>query len=83
MYIVKGKDKFLGNLLRLQEERLNTTNTEGGSVDLDVTLSKGANEETDIEKFVEELQEVLKGACDKSFRKKQTTKKTTNKSVPW
>jgi len=85
-YIVKGKDidKFQGNLLRLQEERLNATNTEGGSVDLDVTLSKRANEETDIEKLIEEFQEVLEAACDKSFRKQQTTKKTiTNKSVPW
>ena len=74
-YIVKGKDKdkFQGNLLRIQEERLNTTNTEGRSVDLDVTGSKRANEETDIEKLI-----------DKSFRKQRTTKKTiTNKSVPW
>jgi hypothetical protein len=35
--------------------RLNTTNTEGGSVDLDVTLSKRANEESDIEKLIEEF----------------------------
>jgi len=80
---VKGKtDKFQGDL-RLQEERLNMTNTEGGSVNLDVTLSKRANEETDIEKLIEEFQEVLKAACDK-FRKQQATKETiTNKSVPW
>jgi len=36
--------KFQGNLIFL-EERLNTTNTEGGSVDLDVTLSKMAKKE--------------------------------------
>ena len=60
------------------------TNTEGGSVDLDVKLSKRANEETDIEKLIEEFQEVLKAACDKSFRKQRITMKTiTNKSVPW
>ena len=85
-YIVKGKDidKYQEYLLRLQEKRLNTTNTEGGSVDLDVTLSKRANEDTNIEKLIEEFQEVLKAACDKSFRKQRTTKKTiTNKSVPW
>jgi hypothetical protein len=85
-YIVKGKDidKFQRNLLRLQEERLNMTNTKGGSVDLDVTLNKRAKEETDIEKLIEEFQEVLKAACDKSFRKERTTKKKiTNKSVPW
>jgi hypothetical protein len=83
---VKSEDivKFQGNLLRLIEERLNTTNTEGGSVDLDVTLSKRANEGTDIEKLIEEFQGVLKAACDKSFRQQWTTKKTiTNKSVPW
>jgi hypothetical protein len=70
-YIVTGKDidKFQGNQLRLQEQRLNTTNTEGGSVDLDITLTKSANEETDIEKLIEEFQEVLKAACDKTFRK--------------
>jgi hypothetical protein len=76
--------KFQGNLLRLLEEMLNTTNTEGWSVDLDVILSKRTNEGTDIEKLIEEFQEVLKGACDKSFRQQRTTKKTiTNKSVPW
>jgi hypothetical protein len=85
-YIVKGEDinKFQANLLRLQEEKLNTTNTERGTVDLDVTLSKRANEESGIEKLIEEFQEVLKVACNKSFRKQRTTKKTiTNKSVPW
>ena len=42
------------------------------------------DEETDIEKLIEEFHEVLKAACDKSFRKQQTTRKmTNNKSVPW
>ena len=76
-------DKFQGNLLILLEERLNTTNTEGGSVDLDVTLSKRANERTGIEKLIEEFQEVLKAACDKSFRQRTTKKTIINKSVPW
>jgi flagellar hook-basal body complex protein FliE len=83
---VKSKDivKFRGNLLRLLEDRLNTTNTEGGSVDLHVTMSKMANEGTDIEKLSEEFQEVLKAACDKSFRQQRTTKKTiTSKSATW
>jgi len=54
---VKSEDvvKFQGNLLRLLEERLNTTNTEGVSEDLDVTLSKRANEGTDNEKLSEEF----------------------------
>jgi len=85
-YIVKSEDivKFQGNLLRLLEERLNTTNTEGGSDDLDITMSKRANEGTEIEKLTEEFQDVLKLACDKSFRQLRGTKKTiTNKSIPW
>ena len=83
---MKNEDlvKFQGNLLRLLEERPNTTNTEGGSVDLGVILSKRANEGTTIEKLIEEFQEVLKAACDKSFGQQRTTKKTiTNKSVSW
>lgn len=51
---------------------------------MDVTLSKRVNKGTDIEILVEEFQEVLKAACDKSFRKQRNTSKTiTNKSVPW
>jgi hypothetical protein len=40
-YIVNSDDidKFQGNLTRLIEERLNTTNTEGRSGDLDATYS--------------------------------------------
>ena len=40
---MKGKDidKFQENLLRLQEERLNTTNTEGGSLSGRNTEQKG------------------------------------------
>jgi hypothetical protein len=85
-YIAKSEDiiKFQGNLLRLLDERLNTTNTEGGLVDPDVTLRKRVNEGTYIEKLIDEFQEMLQSACDKSFRQQRTTKKTTtNKSVPW
>jgi ribonuclease HI len=85
-YIVKNEDleKFQGNLLRLLEDKLSTTNTEGGTEDLDAILSKRADEETDIEKLIEVFHEVLKAACDQSFRKQQATRKIrTNKSVPW
>ena len=76
-------DKFKGNLRGLLEERLNTEDTEGGSDDLDATLSERANKGTEIEKLIEEFQEVMKAACDKSFRLRTIKKITTNKSVPW
>jgi hypothetical protein len=85
-FVVKSEDidKFQRNLLRLLEEKLSMTNTEGGTEDLDAVLCKRANEGTDIEKLVEEFHEVLKAACDKLFRKQSATrKKITNKSVPW
>ena len=47
-------------------------------------MSKRANEGTYIEKLIEEFHEVLKAACDESFRKHQGTRKTlNNRSVPW
>jgi hypothetical protein len=45
------------------------TNKEGGTDDLDGTLSKRAHEKPDIEESIEEFPEMLKTACDKSFRK--------------
>ena len=38
---------------------LNTENKEGGSDDLDATLGERANEGTEIEKLIEEFQEVM------------------------
>ena len=43
-------DKFQGNLTRLLENRLNATNTEGVSDDLDEPLSEMTNKRTEIEK---------------------------------
>jgi len=52
-------DKFKGNLSRLLADMLNTENKEGGSDDLDATLGERANEGTEIEKLIEEFQEVM------------------------
>jgi len=52
--------------------------------DLDTTLCSHISEEEEIEKTVEEFHEVLKIACNKTFRKQRSSRKTTlNKSVPW
>jgi len=85
-YIVKREyiDIFQGNLLQLLEEKLSMTNKEGGTEDLDGILSKRAHEKPDIEESIEEFHEMLKTACDKSFRKKWASKKVlADKSIPW
>ena len=84
-YIVKKEDinSFQRNFYRLLEEMHNLANTEGGLDELDETLSNRVKERTETEKIIEELQEVLKAACDKSFRRRMTRKTITNKSVPW
>jgi len=76
-YIVKREyvDIFQGNLLQLLEEKLSMTNKEGGTEDLDGILSKRAHEKPDIEESIEEFHEMLKTACDKSFRKNGPQKK--------
>jgi GTP1/Obg family GTP-binding protein len=76
-------DKFQGNLTRFIEERFNTTNTDGGSHDLDEPLSEMTNKQTEIEKLIQEYQKALKEACDKSFRQRTMKKITKYKSVPW
>jgi len=40
-------------------------------------------EEADVEKYIEEFHVILKRACNKTYRKHRTSKKTTQKSVPW
>ena len=51
---------------------------------MDITLNKKANEGSDIEKLTEDFQDVLKLACDKSFRQLRTAKRSiSKKSVPW
>jgi hypothetical protein len=38
----------------------------------------------DIEELIEEFHDVMKSACNKSFRKRRASKKAmSNKSVPW
>jgi hypothetical protein len=51
---------------------------------LDTTLCTRISKETDIEKSMEEFHDVLKIACNKTFRTQRNTKKTmVHQSVPW
>ena len=85
-HIVKkdNKEKLQGNLPRLAEKKLYKINKERGAEHLDKTFCTRMSDETDIEKLIDEFNEVLKLACSKSFRTQRASKKAmTNKSVPW
>jgi hypothetical protein len=54
-----------------------------GLENLDNILALQVKEENDIERAVNQFQEALILACNKSFKKRKATKKEKYKSVPW
>ena len=48
------------------------------TLDLDIMLCAHIAEGADIEKSIEEFHVILKTACDKTYRKPRTTKKTSH-----
>jgi hypothetical protein len=66
------------------EKKLYKLDNEEGTEDLDNTLCAYLSKDMDIERTIEKLHEILKTACNKSFRTQRAVKKATvNKSVPW
>jgi hypothetical protein len=85
-YIVqKGNiEKYQANLIRLAGEKICKVNEQKEYEELDKTLSARAHLENDVEKLIDEFYEVLKGACNESFRTQRVTNRATaNRSVPW
>ena len=85
-YIVQKdtKQKFQGNLLRSAEKMPCKVKKEGGAEDLYKTLCTRVSDRTDIEELIEEFQDVMKSACNESFRTRRTSKKAmSNKSDRW
>jgi len=59
------------------------TNAEVAKDDLDTILSKMVRESTDTEKIIDDFHEVMKVACEKTFRRPQAAGKIiSNKSIP-
>ena len=83
--VQKGiKQKFQGNLLRSAEKMLCKVKNEGETEDLDKTLCTRVSDRMDIEELIEEFPDVMKSACDESFKKRRASKKAmSNKSIPW
>jgi hypothetical protein len=85
-YLVKKENnaKFQENLTQLAKTKLCGLHNAETTEDLDTMLCARISEEADIEKSIEEFHFILKTACNKTYRKHRTSKKTTtHKSVPW
>jgi hypothetical protein len=74
---------FQGNLIQLAETTLCGLHNVETTDDLDIMLCARIAEEADVEKSIEVFHVILKRACNKTYRKHRTSKKTTHKSVPW
>ena len=84
-YITNKKSlaKFQGNVLQIVMTQLGK-NHDTETEELDEIFSCIVTGELDIEKRIDELSEVIKLACNKSFPNHGATKKiTAHKSVPW
>ena len=85
-YIVKkdNNEKFQWNLIQLVEKKLCKIHKEGGTEELDKTLCTSMTNEMDIEKSIQEFQEVVELVCSKWFRTQRASRKgMSNKAVPW
>jgi hypothetical protein len=84
--IVKKENyvNFQENLIQLAKTKLCKLNNEERIEDLDTTLGTRISEDMDIEKSLEDFHEVLKMACNKTFRTHRTSNKATaHKPLPW
>ena len=51
---------------------------------MDKTLCARVSDRMDIEELIEEFHDVMKSACNESFRTRRVSKKAmSNKSIPW
>ena len=79
-----NKQKLQGNLFRSAAKMLCKIKKEGGTEDLDKTMCKCVSDRMDIEELIEEFHDVMKSACNESFRSRQASKKAmSNTSVRW
>jgi hypothetical protein len=72
---------FQENLVQSAKTKLCGLHIAEITKDLDIMLCERIAEEADIEKSIEEFQDILKTACYKTYKKRRTSKKTTQKSV--
>jgi flagellar hook-basal body complex protein FliE len=81
---IENHANFQESLIQLAKTKLSKLNNEERIQDLDTTLCTCISEDTDIEKYIEEFHEVLKMACNKTFKTQHASKKSTaHKPVPW
>jgi hypothetical protein len=73
---------FKENLIQLTKTKLCGPHNAKTTENLDIMLCARIDAEADIEKSTEEFHVTLKTACNKTYRKHRTSKKTTHTSVP-
>jgi hypothetical protein len=74
---------FQENLVQSAKTKLCGLRNAETTEDLDIMLCARIAQEADIEKSTEEFHDILRTACNKTYKKHRTSKKTTHKSVPW
>ena len=76
--------KFLANLHRILKTEFQIQHNETSELTLDEILCSLLNTDTAVEKYIDDFCETLIKACNLSFNKYTTTKRTsTQKTVPW
>jgi ribonuclease HI len=85
-YIIRDEKKQLFDLNLIQElqKKTDMANNEGGTEEIDNALSTAIATSTNLEQYIDLIEETIKTACRKSFPHSSTNKKNNNhKSVPW
>jgi hypothetical protein len=81
-YLFKKEKRDIPRKLETAKTTLRGLRNADTTEDLDMMLCAHIAEEANIEKSIEEFHVILKTACNKTYRKPRTSKKTTHKSVP-
>lgn len=76
--------RFQGNVHKIMRAVFQIRHNDTSEEDLDDSLYSLLNKDMDIEKCIDDFSEALITACNISFNRYRTTKKTTmHKTVPW
>jgi hypothetical protein len=80
----ESSTKFLANFHRILKTEFQIQHNDTNEEDLDDTLCSLMNKHTDVEKCIDDFSETIITACNLTFNRYRTTKKSAmHKTVPW